>query len=281
MTCQKADFSAATLKYFLSHNELYYGSYTAHYFWRKKRRGVVRAFCELLESTRKTGISVLDMGFGCGHDLFLMAKEAKDRDRNVNFFGIDINPEHIEYVQRRADYEGHSNIKLFQGDIQKLSNPFLPATFDFVVCSEVLEHLQEPYNTILEISRLLVPGGQAVVTTPNKRNAMSILVSLFKIKKKQHTNVESDTTEAQASYLGYGHISLKNCHEWVRMFRRADLKIRKVYRGPLIYSHALIDRNPVLLGLLIMFDGLLDMFFPFPQLAFSAIFLLEKPPKKT
>ena len=122
---------------------------------------MVEAFSKFLESRRKTNIRVLDIGCGDGHDLFLMAKETKNQ--NVNFFGIDINPEHVEYVQRRADYEGYQNIEVCQGEIQDLSGKFLPATFDFIVCSEVLEHLQEPYKTILDISRLLIPGGQAVV----------------------------------------------------------------------------------------------------------------------
>lgn len=239
---------------------------------------MVEAFSKFLESRRKTNIRVLDIGCGDGHDLFLMAKETKDQ--NVNFFGIDINPEHVEYVQRRADYEGYQNIEVCQGEIQELSGKFLPATFDFIVCSEVLEHLQEPYKTILDISRLLVPGGQAVVTTPNARNAISILVNLFKIKKKQYSGIESDTREGQGNFLRYGHISLKNYREWIRMFRQAGLHILKIYRVALIYSHARIDRNPILLGLLIALDGLLDWFFPFPQLAFGTIFLLEKLPEK-
>ncbi len=280
MNYPKADFNTLALKYFLSHDELYYSSYTAYYFWRKKGFMVVEAFCKFLESRRKTDIRVLDIGFGDGQDLFRMAKAAKNKNRNVNFFGIDINPEHVEHVQRRADYEGYSNIEVYQGEIQGLSGKFLPATFDFIICSEVLEHLPQPYRAVLDFSRLLVPGGWAVVTTPNARNTMSILVNLLKVNKKQGNGVESNASEDEVSRLGYGHISLKNYREWIGAFRQGGLRIRKIYRGPLVYSLAWIDRKPILLGLLIMFDGLLDRFFPLPQLAFSTIFLLEKPPEK-
>jgi 2-polyprenyl-3-methyl-5-hydroxy-6-metoxy-1,4-benzoquinol methylase len=276
---QKTNFSNSALKYFISYTEFYYSSFTAHYFWWKKRFRVLKVFCKFLELKRKTGIRVLDIGFGHGNDLFLMAKEAKNQC--VSFFGIDINPEHVEYVQGRIDYEGYSNIKVYQGEIQGLSSQFLPATFDFIVCSEVVEHLQKPDKAILDFSRLLVPGGWAVVTTPNLRNAISILANLFKIKKKKGNGAGSDTGEGRASYLGYGHISLKNYREWIRMFSHAGLRTLKIYRGPLIYSLAWVDREPILSGLLIALDGLLDRFFPLPQLAFSAVFLLEKLPEKT
>jgi len=250
-----------------------------HYFWWKKGLRLVESFRKFLKPRGKTGIRVLDVGFGFGNDLFLMAKEAKNK--YVSFFGIDIDPKHVEYVQRRADFEGYSNVKVYQGEIQGLSSQFFPATFDFIVCSEVVEHLQEPDKAILEFSRLLVPGGWAVVTTPNARNAISILVNLLKIKKKQGNSVESDAREGQASYLDYGHISLKNYHEWIRMFNHAGLRTLKIYRGPLIYSLAWIDREPILSGLLIALDGLLDRFFSLPQLGSNTVFLLEKPPEKT
>ena len=278
MNYQKSDFNTLALKYFLSHEELYYGSYTAYYFWRKKGLRVVEAFCKFLESRKKADIRVLDIGFGDGQDLFHMADEAKNQ--HVNFFGIDINPEHVEFVRRRADYEGYSNIEVYQGEAQGLLGKFLPATFDFIICSEVLEHLPQPDKAVLDFSRLLVPGGCAVVTTPNAGNTMSILVNLLKVNKKHGNGVESNPREDEVSRLGYGHISLKNYREWIGVFRQGGLRILKTYRGPLVYSLAWIDRKPILLGLLIMLDGLLDRFFPLPQLAFSTIFLLEKPAER-
>lgn len=44
--------------------------------------------------------------------------------------------------------------------------PFAAATFDLVVCTEVLEHVPDPDTTVREIGRVLSEGGQAVVTTP-------------------------------------------------------------------------------------------------------------------
>ncbi|MGI8906736.1 MAG: class I SAM-dependent methyltransferase [Candidatus Sumerlaeaceae bacterium] len=44
--------------------------------------------------------------------------------------------------------------------------PFSDASFDFVLCTEVLEHLPEPQQCLTEIGRVLRPGGIALVTSP-------------------------------------------------------------------------------------------------------------------
>lgn len=45
--------------------------------------------------------------------------------------------------------------------------PFTDRVFDFVLCSEVIEHLPAPRRLLSEIQRVLVPGGRLLLTTPN------------------------------------------------------------------------------------------------------------------
>lgn len=47
-----------------------------------------------------------------------------------------------------------------------LSLPFADATFDRVICSEVLEHIPDDRGAMAEIRRVLRPGGTAAVTVP-------------------------------------------------------------------------------------------------------------------
>lgn len=39
-------------------------------------------------------------------------------------------------------------------------------TFDYVLCTEVLEHVPKPVDTIRELSRVLKPGGTLILTVP-------------------------------------------------------------------------------------------------------------------
>ncbi|MCB2199106.1 class I SAM-dependent methyltransferase [bacterium] len=46
--------------------------------------------------------------------------------------------------------------------------PFPDQSFDAITCFEVLEHVQDPVQTMREFHRILKVGGQAVISVPNK-----------------------------------------------------------------------------------------------------------------
>lgn len=46
------------------------------------------------------------------------------------------------------------------------SLPFAPATFETVICSELLEHVYRPQNVLKEVFRTLKPGGTLLVCVP-------------------------------------------------------------------------------------------------------------------
>lgn len=52
----------------------------------------------------------------------------------------------------------------FTGDAWRIATP--DASFDNVLCTEVLEHVPYPRETLLEIVRILKPGGTALITAP-------------------------------------------------------------------------------------------------------------------
>ncbi|MEP7213671.1 MAG: class I SAM-dependent methyltransferase [Acidobacteriota bacterium] len=57
--------------------------------------------------------------------------------------------------------------------------PYDDASFDYVVCVEGLEHIENPANAIREFSRLLAAGGHLIVSVPNILNIEERLKWLF------------------------------------------------------------------------------------------------------
>jgi 2-polyprenyl-3-methyl-5-hydroxy-6-metoxy-1,4-benzoquinol methylase len=53
--------------------------------------------------------------------------------------------------------------------------PVEAGSFDFVVAAEVIEHLENPRAVCREIFRLLRPGGEALLSTPNNESWRAIV----------------------------------------------------------------------------------------------------------
>lgn len=51
-------------------------------------------------------------------------------------------------------------------DLCKCSSVIDPSRFDYVVCTEVLEHTLQPFDAVNSIYEILKPGGYAFVSTP-------------------------------------------------------------------------------------------------------------------
>jgi len=94
---------------------------------------------------------------------------------------------------RRAGFTGHvtaadilSRPADLGGDISWIEtdlNERLPAgdqSFDAIISTEVIEHLENPRATFRDFSRLLRPGGQLILTTPNQESIRSLLSLLVR-----------------------------------------------------------------------------------------------------
>ena len=107
-----------------------------------------------LTSSRKVD-SILDVGCGEGFTLYRL----KER-------GIGTRLEGIEYLKDAIDLgkKMYPEIKITQGDIYKL--PYEDNSFDLVLCTEVLEHLEDPAKALKELVR--VSRRYLVVSVPNE-----------------------------------------------------------------------------------------------------------------
>ena len=69
-------------------------------------------------------------------------------------------------------------VKISQGNLDG-SLPFENASFEYVVCVEGLEHIENPSNAIREFGRILNPDGTLIVSVPNIMNIEERLKWLF------------------------------------------------------------------------------------------------------
>ncbi len=84
-----------------------------------------------------------------------------DRLRRMGFdvSCCDINPSYFSIPEMSLEI----------GDLSQ-SLPYASASFDFILCIEGIEHLENPLNAIREFSRLLKPGGRVLLSLPNYLN---------------------------------------------------------------------------------------------------------------
>lgn len=97
------------------------------------------------------GASLLDVGCGTGHFL------ADMRRRGFDAAGVDGSAEMLAHA--RAN---NPDAVVELADVEEL--PFPDASFDFVLCVEVLRYLPDASACIREMGRVLKPGGVALVT---------------------------------------------------------------------------------------------------------------------
>jgi len=98
---------------------------------------------------------VLDVGCGSGYLAYLLKKQ----NSNLKIDGFDISEEAL----KRANLLDQRYIL----NIDEKSIPQENNYYDVVVCSEVLEHIYDFRHCIIEIKRVLIPGGICIFTTPN------------------------------------------------------------------------------------------------------------------
>ncbi|MEE8470592.1 MAG: methyltransferase domain-containing protein [Dehalococcoidia bacterium] len=100
---------------------------------------------------------ILDVGCGQGHVLARIGVE----DRELH--GFDISPGLSKIAKGQVE-----GANFLAADV--LNIPFKSDTFDYLVCTEVIEHI-EGNKAVRECLRVLKPGGTALMTVPNKNGA--------------------------------------------------------------------------------------------------------------
>jgi len=102
------------------------------------------------------GKRILDVGCGDGALTYLISK-------NGGFVtGVDLSEKAINFAKEKT--KQCDNLKFMTASVYDL--PFESKSFDYVISSDVIEHLRVPEKMLAEIKRVYNGKGKVIITTP-------------------------------------------------------------------------------------------------------------------
>jgi 2-polyprenyl-3-methyl-5-hydroxy-6-metoxy-1,4-benzoquinol methylase len=144
--------------------------------------------------------TVADIGCGGGG----ISNFCAQQDAHIMFMDIDV--EKVNALEQRLLAKNKSKFDALIGDCTNI--PIDDASCDVVICTEVLEHVDEPGKVIQELARIGKPGAHYVLTVPDPAGEL-----LMK------------ATAPAAYFEKPNHIRVFNRDEFERLVVSAELNI--------------------------------------------------------
>ncbi|MDZ7912363.1 MAG: methyltransferase domain-containing protein [Rhodococcus sp. (in: high G+C Gram-positive bacteria)] len=119
-------------------------------YWFRRHEVVYRALLE-----RCTDRRVLEAGSGEGYGANMIADVA------TKVTGLDYDISAVEHVRAR-----YPRVEMLHGNLAEL--PLVDDSVDVVVNFQVIEHLWDQGQFLRECFRVLAPGGELLISTPNR-----------------------------------------------------------------------------------------------------------------
>jgi len=135
-------------------------------------RDKIPVICELMAADQRG--PALDIGSGTGY-----TTQRVFGDRPTVCVDLDVG--NLRYYRDHArSVQGSATPRCVAAAASAL--PFRPGTFPFILCSEVLEHLEDDAAAVRELGRVLTEDGRAVITVPYSGAGFSSFLELAGMK---------------------------------------------------------------------------------------------------
>ena len=179
----------------------------------RKRLDFIKGF---LQHTLPNNAKILDVGCGNG----VISRHLGSFGYNVT--GIDVSDKTISKAQSLNKYE---NVKFIKKSAEELV-----ATgdkYDAIICSEVLEHLNDP-NSLLEVlNKILANSGKLIITVPNGNGPREALVTKPFLKLRSKNNWLWKLVLKIKQMLGYGGTTTQSAADnldHIQFFSKKDIQ---------------------------------------------------------
>lgn len=150
---------------------------------------------------------VLDLG--CGDGLFAHFISPNHR---VDY-GVDINEGELELAKKTGLYQ-----QLAKADIHRL--PFANETFSTVFSSSTLEHISNLEEALLEINRILKPGGKLITTSPSAYYSRYLFFAPLPFLGNIYIKINN---------LIFGHRNLLKKEDWQKIFTESNFTLKTAF----------------------------------------------------
>jgi ubiquinone/menaquinone biosynthesis C-methylase UbiE len=122
--------------------------------------------------------SILDIGSADGTFSEVIFKKTQAK----KLVGVDVLKSSVEYASKR--FRKNPRMEFLVADAEDI--PFKANQFEAVFCLEALEHVLKPQKAILEMKRVLKPGGYLIILVPTDSLLFQFLWSLVLLTWGRH-----------------------------------------------------------------------------------------------
>lgn len=171
------------------------------------------------------GAAVLEVGVTPGQFTELLVQSG------YKVSGVDLDP-----AKRQALWD-RLGVDVRQANLEREPLPFPDNSFDWVVFSEVIEHLvYSPLPVLREFRRVLRPGGRVLITTPNELYLKSRARTILRMLLWQSASTKDEfrhqmRLEGEARYTTHSRTYTMGELSW--LVREAGFKVvRRRFEAP-------------------------------------------------